>query len=212
MYLEDTTTNTLSIRTYKKKWPGGPEQSNPEFNTELKALMALWMTHPVNPSNITPKVTMWNHICMDYVHSTHPTVTVCVPLNGNKLPPAMLAAANCKDQTISCTIPHLISGHYFGADYTICFCLNAGNHLICLYKHIPQWRPTRLCHQYPHTRDHVIFHCYLMLPHQWKHLEGLTTWHTIVTSQEATEHLCKFLWDSNSSLLRPLPAVGLAQP
>jgi hypothetical protein len=164
---------------------------------------------PEHPHDFPPKEVIWRCICADYTPSNHPSTIACIPPDGNKLPPTMQVAASCKDRAISCTIPRLIMNHYFGADYSAHFRPNAGNNLYC---------PCECClccqGRHLHTKIHVLFDCEDTLPFHQKHFRchNLTMWESLFMSKEATTHLCNFLRDSNSTLLRPLLAIQVDEP
>jgi len=205
-YLDSNVTTSLSLCTYHPTWPGAP---TPQDRSVLTSSLEREAIGPQNPNDVPPKEVMWRRIRADYTPSNHPSTVACVPPDGNKLPPAMQAVTLCKDRAVSCTIPCLITNHYFGADYSIRFQPNAGDNLYCPCKHRPHRRGRRL-----HTKLHVIFDCEDTLPFHQKHLRrhNLTTWESLFASEEATAHLCDFLCDSNSTLLRPLPAVQVIEP
>jgi hypothetical protein len=205
-YLDNDVTTSLSLCTYHPTWPGAP---TPKDRSVLNPLVDGEAIGPTPLTDVPPKEVMWRRIRADYTPSDHPSTIACVPPQGNKLPPAMLAAVSCKDRIISCTIPRLITNHYFGADYSIRFRPNAGDNLYCPCEHRPRRRGRRL-----HTKHHVLFDCENTLPFQLKHLRrhNLTTWESLFTTEEATAHLCDFLRDSNSTLLRPLPATQVIEP
>jgi hypothetical protein len=199
-------TTSLSLRTYHPTWLGAP---SPRDRSVLTSLVECEAIGPTPIHDLPPKEVMWRRIREDYTPSNHPSTIACVPPQGNKLPPAILAATSCNDRTVSCTIPHLITNHYFGADYSIRFRPNAGDTLHCPCSRRPHHRGPRL-----HTKHHVLFDCEDTLPFRIKHLRrhNLTSWESLFANEEATAHLCDFLRDFNSTLLRPLPAIQVNEP
>jgi len=71
--------------------------------------------------------------------------------------------------------------------------------------------PEPPCHVL-HTKEHIIFSCPLMQSHRNKHLEGITSLRDTFSSVDSAAHLCKFLKDSQASILRPLPKVPCPDP
>ena len=205
-YLDSNVTTSLSLRTYHPTWLGAP---SPQDRSVLTSLVECEAIGPTPIHDLPPKEVMWRRIREDYTPSNHPSTIACVPPQGNKLPPAILAATSCNDRTVSCTIPRLITNHYFGADYSIRFRPNAGDALHCPCSRRPRRRGPRL-----HTKHHVLFDCEDTLPFRIKHLRrhNLTSWESLFANEEATAHLCDFLRDSNSTLLRPLPAIQVKEP
>jgi len=186
-YLDSDVTTSLSICTYHPTWPGAP---TPQDRSMLTSLVEREAIDPEPIHNIPPKEAMWQRIRADYTPSNHPSTVACVPPQGNRLPPAMLATTSCKDRIVTCTIPRLITNHYFGADYSLRFRPNTGDNLYCPCGRRPRRRGRRL-----HTKHHVIFECEDTLPFRLKHLRrhNLTTWESLFASEEATAHLCDFL-------------------
>ena len=194
-------TTSLSLRTYHPTWPGAPSLEDRRVLTSLVEHEAIG---PTPTCDVPPTQAMWQRIRTDYSPSNHPSTIACVLPQGTKLPPAIQAAASCKDRAVSCTIPCLITNHYFGANYSIRFRPNAGDNIYCPCKNRTRRRGLRL-----HTKTHVLFECENTQPFREKHFRhhNLHTWESLFANEEATTHLCDFLRDSNSTLLRPLPAM-----
>ena len=123
-YLDSNMTTSLSLRTYHPTWLGAP---SPRDRSVLTSLVECEAIGPTPIHDLPPKEVMWRRIREDYTPSNHPSTIACVPPQGNKLPPAILAATSCNDRTVLCTIPRLITNHYFGADYSIRFRPNVGD-------------------------------------------------------------------------------------
>jgi len=127
-YLDSDVTTSLSLCTYHLTWPGAPTLQDRSVLTSSLKCEAIG-PKPLN--NVPPKEAMWRHIRADYTPSNHPSTITCVPPDGNKLPPVMQAVTSCKDRAVSCTIPCLITNHYFSADYSVRFRPNARDNLYC---------------------------------------------------------------------------------
>jgi len=149
-----------------------------------------------------PKVAMWACIRRDYTPSNHPSHIACTTPDGNKPPPAIQAAIAHRNRLISSTIFCLTIAHCFDADYSNRFQPGTNDPTECPCNSAHPLHP----HAIPrcHTRQHVIFHCPLATTACAHHLQGLSSLAMILHLEEATAALCRFLEESNSSLLRPL--------
>jgi hypothetical protein len=200
-YLTLSDTNSLILRHFDRAWPGTPSDMDYQSITDRMDALANTPPHPLE--DMTPKQAMWARIRVDYAPSPNPSHSACVAPDGNKLPPAIRAAAASNSRLITSTIFRIATGHCFDADYSDRFRPTAGDRTICPCETIP--RRHRQPRQNRHTRHHVLFQCPTTAEMRSKHLTGITTLRQILLSQEDTSHLCDFLSQSNSTLLRPLP-------
>ena len=101
-YLTLSDTNSLTLRHFDRAWPGTPSDMDYQSITDRMDALANTPPHPLE--DMTPKQAMWARIRADYAPSPNPSHSACVALDGNKLPPAIRAAAASNSQLITSTI------------------------------------------------------------------------------------------------------------
>jgi hypothetical protein len=198
--LETNNRASITLRTFDRTWPGTPTKA------EIWSITKRADTIPLHPDNITPNSAMWKCLYDDYTPSNHPSHIICTPPDGNKPPPAILAAIDANNHLVFSTIIRLSVAHCFDTDYSDRFRPSARDRTICPCEHRP-CRRTRQCHhiQFCHTQNHVIFNCHLTAPYCQKYPIGHTSLKGILSSYTTTAQLCQQLVESNSTLFRPLP-------
>ena len=113
IHLDASPTNTFTLRTCKRNWPGSYTKAELRRNQE-----DVGRTIAQEDWELTPKERMWGKICSDYTPSTHPSHAACTLLEGNKPAPAIWAAIKAHHRLIFTTIPCLATGHCFDATYS----------------------------------------------------------------------------------------------
>ncbi len=120
-YLTVSPTNTLTIRSHLRSWPGNP---NPEerLTCSLEPLLVAELSCPTHPTDWDPKTHMWRCLHNNFIPSDNPSHVVCAPPISNSLPPTILVVADSGDRTICSIVIHLSYGHCFNVDYSHHFC------------------------------------------------------------------------------------------
>jgi hypothetical protein len=202
-YLTTHPSTSIEIRSCERAWLGS------RCRAEIKRIAITEEPPELPEAEMDPKAAMWARIQRDYTPSTHPSHVACAPPDGNTPPPAIWAAIAHRNRLICSTIFCFAVTHCFDADYSDCFRSGANDTTEC---------PCNLTHPpHPHdiprrhTRHHIIFHCPLAAPACLHHLSGASSLPTILHLETATAALCRFLEESNSSLLRPLPVLRLGR-
>jgi hypothetical protein len=201
MYLTTHPSTSVEICLCERAW------LRSRCRAEIKRIATTEEPLEIPKVEMEPKAAMWAHIQWDFSLSTHLSHIACAPPDGNKPLPAIWAAIAHQNHLISSTIFRFAVAHCFDADYSDRFQRGANDTTAC---------PCNLTHPLPphgtprhHTRHHVIFYCPLTATAHAHHLQGFSFLTTVFQMEEATAALCRFLEESNSSLLCPLLVLRL---
>ena len=80
MYIDNVATNPLTLCSYQRAGLGAPKLKTPKLKAKL-------ITLPTYEQDVTSKQAIWQCIQDDYTFSIHPSAIVCIPPEGNTLPP-----------------------------------------------------------------------------------------------------------------------------